>query len=242
MRSAAARGWPPTKPASSPGSPIGRCETGLTRPSAPAVSSPSRCPASDGCGCRRGVRHRHRSERVQPVVAPPRRPPRRLLRRRDRHRAGRGRAPAIQVCTCSRTVVCTSRPRRSYGSGNCSSLCSPADPPSCWAGLRGPLADHHVPPGEPPEGQQNPRLAQAAVAICVHADEDDYGTRSSAVDQHPRRPPIPRRSAGRTTPRAAADGTPPTTSGAGDPGGACFGVHAGRPGSRHHIRRRGHMW
>ena len=27
----------------------------------------------------------------------------------------------------------------------------------------------------------NPRLALAARAICVHADEDDYGTRSSAV-------------------------------------------------------------
>jgi uncharacterized protein with NRDE domain len=56
--------------------------------------------------------------------------------------------------------------------------------------LRGLLADHHVPPGEPPEDSSNPRLALAARAICVHADEDDYGTRSSAVisipaDSHP---------------------------------------------------------
>jgi len=43
------------------------------------------------------------------------------------------------------------------------------------------LADHHVPPGAPPEDASNPRLAMAARAICVHADEDDYGTRSSAV-------------------------------------------------------------
>jgi uncharacterized protein with NRDE domain len=43
------------------------------------------------------------------------------------------------------------------------------------------LADHHLPPGEPPTDTSNPRLALAARAICVHADEDDYGTRSSAV-------------------------------------------------------------
>jgi uncharacterized protein with NRDE domain len=43
------------------------------------------------------------------------------------------------------------------------------------------LADHHLPPGEPPSDASNPRLAAAARAICVHADEDDYGTRSSAV-------------------------------------------------------------
>ncbi len=43
------------------------------------------------------------------------------------------------------------------------------------------LADHHIPRGEPPAEASNPRLALAARAICVHADEDDYGTRSSAV-------------------------------------------------------------
>jgi uncharacterized protein with NRDE domain len=43
------------------------------------------------------------------------------------------------------------------------------------------LADHRVPPGEAPTDTNNPRLARAARAICVHADEDDYGTRSSAV-------------------------------------------------------------
>jgi uncharacterized protein with NRDE domain len=43
------------------------------------------------------------------------------------------------------------------------------------------LADHHMPGGEPPADASNPRLASAARAICVHADEDDYGTRSSAV-------------------------------------------------------------
>ena len=43
------------------------------------------------------------------------------------------------------------------------------------------LADHHMPRGEPPADASNPRLALAARAICVHADEDDYGTRSSAV-------------------------------------------------------------
>jgi len=43
------------------------------------------------------------------------------------------------------------------------------------------LADHHLPGGEPPTETNNPRLALAARAICVHADEDDYGTRSSAI-------------------------------------------------------------
>ena len=43
------------------------------------------------------------------------------------------------------------------------------------------LADHRTPPGEPPADAANPRLALAARAVCVHADEDDYGTRSSAV-------------------------------------------------------------
>ncbi|MET0461243.1 MAG: NRDE family protein, partial [Ilumatobacteraceae bacterium] len=43
------------------------------------------------------------------------------------------------------------------------------------------LADHERPPGEPPREASNPRLAAAVRAICVHADEDDYGTRSSAV-------------------------------------------------------------
>ncbi len=43
------------------------------------------------------------------------------------------------------------------------------------------LADHHMPPGEPPADTSNPRIALAARAICVHADDDDYGTRSSAV-------------------------------------------------------------
>ena len=43
------------------------------------------------------------------------------------------------------------------------------------------LADHHMTPGEPPADATNPRLAIAGRAICVHADEDDYGTRSSAV-------------------------------------------------------------
>jgi uncharacterized protein with NRDE domain len=47
--------------------------------------------------------------------------------------------------------------------------------------LRVVLADHHVPAGDPPADTTNPRLATAARAICVHADEDDYGTRSSAV-------------------------------------------------------------
>jgi uncharacterized protein with NRDE domain len=43
------------------------------------------------------------------------------------------------------------------------------------------LADHDVPYDEPPPDASNPRLARAARAICVHADEDDYGTRSSSV-------------------------------------------------------------
>ena len=43
------------------------------------------------------------------------------------------------------------------------------------------LADHHLPPGDPPADTSNPRLALAARAICVHADDDDYGTRSSAI-------------------------------------------------------------
>ena len=54
------------------------------------------------------------------------------------------------------------------------------------AGLPGLLADHHLapadaPPDFSPTEVSNPRLAIAARAICVHADEDDYGTRSSAV-------------------------------------------------------------
>lgn len=47
--------------------------------------------------------------------------------------------------------------------------------------LRALLADHHVPHGDPPADATNPRLALAVQAICVHADEDDYGTRSSTV-------------------------------------------------------------
>ena len=43
------------------------------------------------------------------------------------------------------------------------------------------LADHHRPCGDPPADTGNVRLALAARAICVHADEDDYGTRSSAI-------------------------------------------------------------
>ena len=43
------------------------------------------------------------------------------------------------------------------------------------------LADHKLPPGEPPADASNPRLTAAAQAICVHADEDDYGTRSSTI-------------------------------------------------------------
>jgi len=48
-------------------------------------------------------------------------------------------------------------------------------------GLASLLADHRVPGGEPASDTTNPRLARAARAICVHADEDDYGTRSSAI-------------------------------------------------------------
>ncbi|MFV0307532.1 MAG: NRDE family protein [Desertimonas sp.] len=43
------------------------------------------------------------------------------------------------------------------------------------------LADHRVPPLSAAVEAPNPRLAARAGAICVHADEDDYGTRSSAV-------------------------------------------------------------
>ena len=43
------------------------------------------------------------------------------------------------------------------------------------------LAVHHMPRSDPPADASNPRLALAARAICVHADDDDYGTRSSAV-------------------------------------------------------------
>ena len=43
------------------------------------------------------------------------------------------------------------------------------------------LADHQTPCGEPLVDNGNVRLALAARAICVHADEDDYGTRSSAI-------------------------------------------------------------
>jgi uncharacterized protein with NRDE domain len=56
-----------------------------------------------------------------------------------------------------------------------------ARPTELVLGLPTVLADHHVPPGEPPTDTSNPRLAVAARTICVHADEDDYGTRSSAV-------------------------------------------------------------
>ena len=48
-------------------------------------------------------------------------------------------------------------------------------------GLSRLLADHEVPDGELAPDVSNPRLARAARAICVHADEDDYGTRSSSV-------------------------------------------------------------
>jgi uncharacterized protein with NRDE domain len=48
-------------------------------------------------------------------------------------------------------------------------------------GLAAMLADHHTAGGPPPVDANNPRLARAAQAICVHADEDDYGTRSAAI-------------------------------------------------------------
>lgn len=47
--------------------------------------------------------------------------------------------------------------------------------------LRSTLADHHAPEGALDPDSPNPRLTTAARAICVHADEDDYGTRSSAL-------------------------------------------------------------
>jgi uncharacterized protein with NRDE domain len=47
-------------------------------------------------------------------------------------------------------------------------------------GLAALLANHEN-AGDPPGDTNNPRLAHAAQAICVHADEDDYGTRSSAI-------------------------------------------------------------
>jgi uncharacterized protein with NRDE domain len=47
--------------------------------------------------------------------------------------------------------------------------------------LRALLSDHWSPPDEPFETSTNPRLARAVRAVCVHADEDAYGTRSSAV-------------------------------------------------------------
>jgi uncharacterized protein with NRDE domain len=43
------------------------------------------------------------------------------------------------------------------------------------------LADHDIPDGDVAPDASNPRLARTARAICVHADEDDYGTRSSSV-------------------------------------------------------------
>jgi uncharacterized protein with NRDE domain len=48
-------------------------------------------------------------------------------------------------------------------------------------GLQQLLADHSLPDEEPPQDAKNPRLTAAVRAICVHADEDDYGTRSAAV-------------------------------------------------------------
>lgn len=43
------------------------------------------------------------------------------------------------------------------------------------------LGDHHRSPTEVAPDSPNPRLAAAVGAICVHADEDGYGTRSSAL-------------------------------------------------------------
>ena len=66
-------------------------------------------------------------------------------------------------------------------------------PAAVLDGLAALLADHHLPPGGPPPDTSNPRLARATRAICVHADEDDYGTRSSAITtvaDHPSPPRI----------------------------------------------------
>jgi uncharacterized protein with NRDE domain len=57
----------------------------------------------------------------------------------------------------------------------------PCRPEVLFDSLPALLADHHLPSGATPEDATNPRLALAVRAICVHADEDDYGTRSSAV-------------------------------------------------------------
>jgi uncharacterized protein with NRDE domain len=55
------------------------------------------------------------------------------------------------------------------------------DPAEIGGGLRRLLADHHRPDDELSPDVTNPRLARAARSICVHADEDDYGTRSSSI-------------------------------------------------------------
>ena len=52
------------------------------------------------------------------------------------------------------------------------------------------LGNHEI-AGDPSDDAENPRLARAAQAICVHVDEDDYGTRSSAIIVVPDEPAAP---------------------------------------------------
>jgi uncharacterized protein with NRDE domain len=48
-------------------------------------------------------------------------------------------------------------------------------------GLTALLGDHHRPCADGPEPPETSRLAVEARTICVHADADDYGTRSSSI-------------------------------------------------------------
>ena len=120
-RSAVARGWRPTRPVSSPGSPIGRCATAPTPPSGPAASCPSRSPAIRTAAAA--------VDAFGTAIDPGAYNPSWLLvaDRHDvffvdvtGHRRGRRRAPADRGCTCSRTATSTSRPRRPSGCASCS--------------------------------------------------------------------------------------------------------------------------
>ena len=176
-----AHGWRPTRPVSSPGSPIGRSATAPTRPSAPAGSSPSlvaRHPtaaaAVDAFGAAIDpsaynpswllVADRHDVFFVdvtgtEQVVVEHLQPGVHVLENRTLHEP----SPKVERVRELLDPVLDRRP---------TVLLEPAAHPA----RRPPHATRRA------TGRcQQPSPRPAARAICVHADEDDYGTRSSAV-------------------------------------------------------------
>ena len=213
-RSAAARGWRPTRPVSSPGSPTGRCATDPTRPSDPAVSCPSRSPAHPTAAAAvEAFGTAIDPERVQPVLAAGRRPPRRVLRRRDRHRRGRGRAPATGRARAREPQPPRAVARRPIGCGSCSIPRSTADRAALLDGPADAARRPRDPAGRAAGRHQQPSPRPRRPS---HLRPCRRGRlRHPFVGRHHRRRRTPARrpSAGPATRRATADGSSRTPSG-----------------------------